>query len=120
MIIGFKTELHLNNQQKILLAKHVSVVCWRKAFLKEQNKLAKLQRQLSRKVKHSSNWYKAVVKLARQHRRVAFHVAQRNIRKDALHKLTTYLAKNHGIVVIEDLNVSGMLANHKLAKSVSR
>ncbi|NEQ72455.1 MAG: transposase [Okeania sp. SIO2C9] len=50
---------------------------------------------MSRKVKHSSNWYKAVVKLAKQHRRVA------NIRKDALHKLTTYLANNHGIVVIE-------------------
>ncbi len=47
------------------------------------------------------------------HRKVA------NIRKDALHKLTTYLAKNHGRVVIEDLNVSGMLANHKLAKSIA-
>ncbi len=84
-----------------------------KPYKKAQNKLAKLQRQLSRKVKHSSNWYKAVVKLAKQHRRVA------NIRLDALHKLTTYLAKNHGIVVIEDLNVSGMLANHKLAKSIA-
>ncbi|RQH20438.1 RNA-guided endonuclease InsQ/TnpB family protein, partial [Okeania hirsuta] len=72
-----------------------------------------LQRQVSRKVKHSSNWYKAVVKLGKQHRRVA------NIRKDALDKLTTYLSKNHGTVVIEDLNVSGMLANHKLAKSIA-
>ena len=34
-----------------------------------------------------------------------------NIRKDTLHELTTYLAKNHGIVSIEDLNVSGMLRN---------
>jgi putative transposase len=42
-----------------------------------------------------------------------------NIRKDTLHKLTTLLAKNHGTVVIEDLNVSGMLANHKLAKSIA-
>ncbi|NEP89506.1 MAG: IS200/IS605 family element transposase accessory protein TnpB [Okeania sp. SIO2C2] len=84
-----------------------------KPYRKAQNKLAKLQRQVSRKVKHSRNWYKAVIKLAKQHRRVA------NIRKDALHKLTTYLAKNHGSVVIEDLNVSGMLANHKLAKSIA-
>ncbi|MGD1702108.1 RNA-guided endonuclease InsQ/TnpB family protein [Dapis sp. BLCC M229] len=84
-----------------------------KPYKKAQNRLAKLQRQLSKKIKHSSNWYKAVVKVAKQHRRVA------NIRKDALHKLTTYLAKNHGIVVIEDLNVSGMLANHKLAKSIA-
>ncbi|WP_237395781.1 transposase [Okeania sp. KiyG1] len=58
-----------------------------KPYRKAQNKLAKLQRQVSRKVKHSRNWYKAVIKLAKQHRRVA------NIRKDALHKLTTYLAK---------------------------
>ncbi len=42
-----------------------------------------------------------------------------SIRKDALHKLTTYLAKNHSVVAIEDLNVSGMLANHKLAKSIA-
>ncbi|NET77526.1 transposase [Okeania hirsuta] len=83
-----------------------------KPYRTAQDKLAKLQRQLSRKVKHSSNWYKAVVRLAKQHRRIA------DIRKDALHKLTTYLAKNHGTVSIEDLNVSGMLANHKLAKSI--
>ncbi|WP_371357563.1 RNA-guided endonuclease InsQ/TnpB family protein [Hydrocoleum sp. CS-953] len=51
--------------------------------------------------------------MARLHRKVA------NIRKDALHKLTTYLAKNHGTIVIEDLNVSGMLSNHKLAKSIA-
>lgn len=60
----------------------------------------------------SANWKKAQIKIARLHRRIA------NIRKDTLHKLTTYLAKNHGIVAIEDLNVSGMLANHKLAKAV--
>ena len=84
-----------------------------KPYKRAQNKLANLQRKLSKKVKHSNNWYKAVVKVAKQHRRVA------NIRKDALDKLTTYLAKNHGTVVIEDLNVSGMLANHKLAKSIA-
>ncbi|NEQ74847.1 MAG: helix-turn-helix domain-containing protein [Okeania sp. SIO2C9] len=33
MLLGFKTELHPNNQQKTLLAKHAGVVCWRKAFL---------------------------------------------------------------------------------------
>ncbi|NEO58852.1 MAG: transposase [Okeania sp. SIO3B5] len=55
-----------------------------------------------------------LLKIARLHRRVA------NIRQDVFHKLTTYVAKNHGTVVIEDLNLSGMMANHKLAKSVSR
>lgn len=39
------------------------------------------------------------------------HIA--NIRKDTLHKLTSYLAKNHSRIGIEDLNVKGMLANHK-------
>ena len=41
-----------------------------------------------------------------------------NIRKDTLDKLTTYLAKNHRLIGIEDLNVSEMLANHKLAKAI--
>ena len=41
-----------------------------------------------------------------------------NIRKDILHKLTTYLAKNHSRIGIENLNVSGMMANHKLAKAI--
>jgi len=50
---------------------------------------------------------------ARLHRKIA------NIRKDTLHKLTTLLAKNHGVIAIEDLNVSGMMANHKLAASVA-
>ena len=39
--------------------------------------------------------------------------------KDTLHKLTTYLAKNHSQIVIEDLNVSGMMSNYKLAKAVA-
>ena len=64
-------------------------------------------------MKGSANWKKAQIKIARLHRRIA------NIRKDTLHKLTTFIAKNHGKIVIEDLNVSGMLANHKLAKAIS-
>ncbi|MGK7893393.1 MAG: RNA-guided endonuclease InsQ/TnpB family protein, partial [Xenococcus sp. (in: cyanobacteria)] len=42
-----------------------------------------------------------------------------NIRQDTLHKITTYLAKNHRKIVIEDLNVSGMLSNGKLAKAIA-
>ncbi|WP_159297266.1 RNA-guided endonuclease InsQ/TnpB family protein, partial [Microcystis aeruginosa] len=55
-------------------------------------------------------------KAQRQIAKLHFKIA--NIRKDTLHKLTTYLAKNHGQIVIEDLNVSGMMANHKLAKAI--
>ncbi|WP_237396785.1 transposase [Okeania sp. KiyG1] len=65
------------------------------------------------KTKFSSNWKKAQLKIAQLHNRIA------NIRKDTLHKLTTYLAKNHSQIVIEDLNVSGMISNHKLAKAVA-
>jgi putative transposase len=61
----------------------------------------------------SNNGQKAQVKIARLHKKIA------NIRKDTLHKLTTLLAKNHGVIVIEDLNVSGMMALHKLAASVA-
>ncbi|NES69383.1 MAG: transposase [Okeania sp. SIO2D1] len=73
-------------------------------------KLSRLQYLNRHKQVGSANWRVAQLKTARLHRKVA------NIRKDALHKLTTYLAKNHGSVSIEDLNVRGMLANHKLAK----
>ncbi|NET16960.1 MAG: IS200/IS605 family element transposase accessory protein TnpB, partial [Okeania sp. SIO1H6] len=84
-----------------------------KSYHKFEAKLSRLQYRNRNKVIGSANWRKAQLKIAVLHRRVA------NIRKDALHKLTTYLAKNHSVVVIEDLNVSGMLANHKLAKSIA-
>ncbi|MEK0182617.1 RNA-guided endonuclease TnpB family protein [Microcoleus anatoxicus] len=76
-------------------------------------KLSRMQWQGRHKVIGSNNWKQAQKKIARQHRKIA------NIRKDTLHKLTTLLAKNHGIIVIEDLNVSGMMANHKLAASIA-
>jgi putative transposase len=84
-----------------------------KSYRKLEKKLAKLQRIVSRRELKSNNWYKAQLKVARLHKRIA------DIRKDTLHKLTTYLAKNHGQIVIEDLNVSGLLANHKLALSIA-
>jgi putative transposase len=83
-----------------------------KSYRRYEKKLARLQYLNRHKVRGSSNWKKAQKKIARLHLRIA------NIRKDTLHKLTTYLAKNHSRIVIEDLNVSGMLANHKLAKAV--
>ncbi len=84
-----------------------------KSKRKYEAKLSRLQYLNRHKVKFSNNWKKAQLKIARLHTKVA------NIRKDTLHKLTTYLVKNHGIIVIEDLNVSGMMSNHKLAKAVA-
>ena len=84
-----------------------------KSYRKFERKLQQLQRSNRRKIKGSENWKKAQIKIARLHRIIA------NIRRDTCHKLTTYLAKNHSEIVVEDLNVSGMLTNHKLAKAIS-
>ncbi|MGB5771084.1 MAG: RNA-guided endonuclease TnpB family protein [Crocosphaera sp.] len=83
------------------------------SYKKLSAKLAKLQREVSRKVAGSSNQQKAKLKVQKLHRRIA------NLRKDTLHKLTSQLSKNHAVNVIEDLNVSGMMANHKLAKAIA-
>lgn len=84
-----------------------------KAYKRMSKRLKRLQRAVSRKVKGSRNRSKAISKLARLHSRVA------NIRKDAIHKLTTDLAKNHGVVKIEDLSIKAFLKNHKLAGAIA-
>ncbi len=84
-----------------------------KSYKRLEKKLSRLQYLLRKKQKFSNNWKKAQLQIAKLHLKIA------DIRKDTLHKLTTYLAKNHGTVVIEDLNVSGMMANHKLAKAIA-
>ena len=74
-------------------------------------KYRKLAKSLSRKVKGSANYQKAKLKLTRFHEKIA------NIRKDFLHKLSTNLVKTYDIICIENLNISGLLKNHKLSKS---
>jgi putative transposase len=76
------------------------------------NRLRRLSRSLSRKQKGSKNRAKAKLKLAKLHTKVA------NIRNDELHQLTTRLASQYDVIVIEDLNVKGMMANHRLARAV--
>ncbi|NEO03324.1 MAG: IS200/IS605 family element transposase accessory protein TnpB [Moorea sp. SIO3I7] len=83
-----------------------------KPYRNAQRKLSRVQRKLSKKVRGSQNYSKTKLEVQKLHRRVA------DMRKDYLHKMTTYIAKNHSVVVIEDLNVSGMMANHKLAKVI--
>ncbi|WP_322745462.1 RNA-guided endonuclease InsQ/TnpB family protein [Plectonema radiosum] len=84
-----------------------------KAYRKNKTKLSRLQWINRNKIIGSKNWRKAQLKIARLHRRIC------NIRKDTIHKLTSLLAKNHGTIVIEDLNVSGMMKNHKLAGAIA-
>jgi putative transposase len=83
-----------------------------KVYRQLESRLSRWQWLNRHKQRGSANWKKAQLRIAQLHQRIV------NIRKDTIHKLTTYLAKNHGVVVIEDLNVSGMMANHKLAKAI--
>ena len=76
-------------------------------------KIGRLQRSLSRKVKGSRNRSKARLLLANAQEKVGAK------RLDFLHKLSTQFIRENQTVVLEDLNVSGMLKNHCLAKSIS-
>ena len=84
-----------------------------KYLKKSLNKLSKLQRELSRKSKGSSNRNKARLKVARLQERIS------NQRKDFLQKLSTKLIKENDIICIEDLQVKNMIKNEKLARSIS-
>jgi len=74
--------------------------------------LERRSRQLCRKQKFSQNFRKASLRLARLHRRV------RNIRRDFLHKLTTWLAKTKPVIVVESLNVQGLSQNGNLSQAI--
>jgi putative transposase len=76
-------------------------------------RLARAQRNLARKEKGSANRAKARLKVARVHARIA------DRRRDHLHKLTTRLVRDNQTIVIEDLTVRNMLANHTLARAIS-
>jgi putative transposase len=75
--------------------------------------IKRCQRAVSRKQKGSHNRRKAAQRLGKLHRRVTHQ------RANTLHRLTSRLAKTKSVVVIEDLNVSGMLKNHHLAQAIS-
>ncbi len=83
------------------------------ALARFARKLRRAQRALARKQRGSRNRARAHLRLQRLHARVA------NIRCDALHKASAWLAKNKSATVIEDLYVEGMLKNHRLAGAVA-
>ena len=84
-----------------------------KAMARGLKKQQRLARALSRKQPVSVNRRKAVMRIARHHRRVA------NVRRDFLHKLSTRLARAKPVIVIERLNVAGMLGNRRLARRIA-
>jgi putative transposase len=75
--------------------------------------LARYQRRLSRCRKGSNNRAKAKAKVARAHRKV------RAARQDFLHKASTRLVREHDVIVIEDLAVTNMVRNRRLARAIS-
>lgn len=83
-------------------------------YLREnQSRISRIQRHMSRKVKGSRRWHKNRIRIARLHNKIS------NKRLWFLHNMTTYLVDNYDTICIEDLNVSGMVKNHKLANSIS-
>jgi putative transposase len=93
-----------------------------KPLKKYLKKLKRVQRQLSKKVHsrtkgdttpQSNNFKKFSLKVSKIHKKIA------DIRKDFLHKTTTFLTDNFKYIAIENLNVKGMMANRKLSKAIS-
>lgn len=84
-----------------------------KYLKKSLDKLAKLQRELSRKTKGGSNRNKARIKVARLQEHIS------NQRKDFLQKLSTEIIKSNDMICIEDLQVKNMIKNHILAMSIA-
>lgn len=109
--VGIKTFATLSDGMVFENQKHL------KSNLK---KLRVLQRSASRKYKQgkkrdeqSSNWRKIQKQIAKLH----FHIA--NQRLDYNHKASKYLAENYYLVSVENLNIKGILKNHRLAQEVS-
>ncbi len=83
-----------------------------RTLYKYEHKLKVQQKILSRKVKGSNNFHKQRLIVAKLHEKVA------NIRNDFLNKVTTKLINENQVIVLEDLNIKGMVQNHNLAKAI--
>jgi putative transposase len=83
-------------------------------YSKADRRIRKLQRKLmKRQVKGSNRRYKTRLKIAKKHNQIA------DTRKDFLHKLSTQVVRENQSIILEDLNVSGMVKNRKLSRAIS-
>ncbi len=87
---------------KFITTSNAEVIQPKNSFKANQVKLAKLQRQLSKRVLFSNNWKKQNRKIQNLHHHIA------NIRHDYIHKITTSISKNHAMIACEDLKVANM------------
>jgi len=102
--VGIKTFATFSDGQQYDNPKHLK---------KALKRVKMLQKRASKKVKGSNNRKKANLKVALAHEKVA------NRRKDFLHKFSDSITKNFDTICVENLNVSGMVKNHKLAQAIS-
>ena len=114
--LGLKSFLILSNGLEIKAPKPLSK--FNRLIIKRSRQLsrkqhAKTKQEALQGVKKSNNYQKATLKLNKLHRKIA------NIRSDFLHKLTSSLVANVKYFSLENLNVQGMMSNHRLARSIS-
>ncbi|MEU6265110.1 IS607 family element RNA-guided endonuclease TnpB [Saccharopolyspora shandongensis] len=110
--LGIKSLAVLSTGEVIANPKHLEIA---------QRELRRLQRQAARRTgpdkrtkrKPSARWRKTQARTAKLHAKIA------NARRDGLHKLSTLLVREHGVIVLEDLNVTGMMRNRRLARHVA-
>lgn len=103
-LVDFATITNGNEYEKISNPKYL---------IKSEKKLAKLQTKLSKKEKGSKNFIKAKEKVARVHQDIA------NQRIDFAHQLSRKLVNENQVIIVEDLNIKGMVKNKSLAKAIS-
>lgn len=104
--LGLKDFVIINN------GLHTSKVDNPKYFAKSEKKLAKLQKKLSKKKLDSKNYIKAKLKVSKMHSKIA------NQREDFCHQLSRKLVNENQVIVVENLNIKGMVKNSKLAKAI--
>jgi putative transposase len=84
------------------------------SYKKLDRKVRKLQRKLARQLRDSRRRNVTRIKIAKLHNRIA------DTRKDFLHKLSTKIVNENQVIILEDLNVSGMVKNRKLSRAISQ
>ena len=102
--VGIKDFLILSNGEKFEN---------KRFFRTNEQRIRRLNKSLSRKMKGSNNRKKSLQKLQKEYMKLT------DKRTDYIHKTTNYLCKNYKLICIEDLNVAGMKRNHKLSKALS-
>ena len=84
------------------------------SYKKLDRKVRKLQRKLARQPKDSKRRNVTRIRIAKLHNKIA------DTRKDFLHKLSTKIVNENQVIILEDLNVSGMVKNRKLSRAISQ